>query len=349
MFATAMILRLGAFSRMFHAIAGGFAIKEPLQSQVYGLLVGVVSNVVIEATLSEHVQSDEREKKEMDDRAALSNKIVQMILLLDANKDGELTAEEIDGARHNPEIYDLLRQLDIPHITGAEMVSILDKSGDGFISYDEFRDSLIEMNNPIRARDYVMMQMRVQEAAERVKQLERKLEAISLQVFEVCRKYKEAFAIVNKWIAHKEVPELVAKAKHYCRMHVPGSGVAKAKDWDKIRPRTEEDLDDPDRGRAAVRYLGKILNLPTSLPNMVSEAGAEAAFQWQPHKPEKRKGHSLPEAPPIQDLRKQTLEVDEDHDPFFRHKPLVKTEAFESLRSDIASELYPRGTARGWL
>merc|ERR1712232_497042 len=226
--------------------------------------------------------------------------------------------------------------------------------GDGYVTYEEFRDSLIDMSNQITPRDWVLLQLRAKDVAQKAEMLDLKFTALQAQIQAVSKQYKDAFRMVDIWVESKEVPEMVAKAKEYCRSHI-SSQVAIPKGWDKLNP-VKPKVEPKPEGKDAVRYIGKYLGLPSelpgeglTLPNIVDEDGSPIAVRWPPPKPKKKPGPMLPEAPPLNTLMEKNLEKYkqdfQERDPLGRHIPVKPNAAFAKVQNDISSSIFARDRA----
>merc|ERR1740130_1516430 len=100
-----------------------------------------------------------------DNRITMSHKVMNILLRIDQNGDGQLSAEELDYAmmsdgRENKALLSLLAELGVPFMDGESIVTMLDKSGDRLIGYEELQDGLVALNDAIVPKDHVLLAMR---------------------------------------------------------------------------------------------------------------------------------------------------------------------------------------------
>eukprot|EP00927_Polykrikos_kofoidii_P066082 TRINITY_DN61740_c0_g1_i1.p1 TRINITY_DN61740_c0_g1~~TRINITY_DN61740_c0_g1_i1.p1 ORF type:complete len:663 (-),score=116.41 TRINITY_DN61740_c0_g1_i1:113-2062(-) len=171
----------------------------------YGTMIGVVANMVQDSVMSDRNTQAALMEQRRDKRAEVSFKIVTLIAQVDANNDGELSAEEIDLALEtHPQVGNLLKELQVPFLDGTSLVQMLDQSGDGLISYEEFQNGIVAMEEDIQQRDWVKLNMRVENLLNRTEYLKVRMQKLHTDLHEVHDSVAHAFQAVRDWIDTRE-------------------------------------------------------------------------------------------------------------------------------------------------
>eukprot|EP00929_Paragymnodinium_shiwhaense_P002057 TRINITY_DN102255_c0_g1_i1.p1 TRINITY_DN102255_c0_g1~~TRINITY_DN102255_c0_g1_i1.p1 ORF type:complete len:713 (-),score=147.40 TRINITY_DN102255_c0_g1_i1:34-2061(-) len=231
------------------------------------LLVVNIAIMVQGALTSATIQNAMAMDTKREERMILGRKVLRLLTLVDFNNDGELSAEEIDLAFvQYPQFTAMLTDLGVPVTDGFSLVRMLDKSGDGLISYEELQNGITEMDEELVSKDYVKLSMRLWSLLKRAELLGERLEYIRQQLEEATRKIRGAILAVEKWNNHKETSEMIRHAKDFLRQQLPEPPLKLSADLRaKLDGPKEEDRGDEVSVMLsfADRYLGDVVGGPS--------------------------------------------------------------------------------------
>jgi len=180
----------------------------------YGLVMTVVS-AMVQNSLEAGQQIDAAKRQiQKENDSYLGKKVMRLIELVDEDKDGELSAEEMNKAYKNyPEFKELLNELGVPVADGDQLVAMLDGSGDGLVSYEEFQVGISCMDDEIRPRDFTKVALRSWSALNKVDYLGFKAWALEKEVKIVCELLQDSFESMKEWTVARDDRELWAFAR----------------------------------------------------------------------------------------------------------------------------------------
>eukprot|EP00928_Gymnodinium_smaydae_P088071 TRINITY_DN72219_c0_g1_i1.p1 TRINITY_DN72219_c0_g1~~TRINITY_DN72219_c0_g1_i1.p1 ORF type:complete len:700 (-),score=113.47 TRINITY_DN72219_c0_g1_i1:97-2196(-) len=184
-------------------------------STSYGLLLCVVSSICEDLLQKARLRELNRTGFFQEHQWELGRQAVRLMVAADENNDGNLSAEEIEQALQKfPEARPLLLSLGMPdHLCDPEgIIAMLDTSGEGLVSYEEFTSGLATLENLYRPYDMMKLQLRVWGALTRTQLLEQRCCRLQESISELTRNLQAAFTAVQK--------ELISKGKggSYARM-----------------------------------------------------------------------------------------------------------------------------------
>eukprot|EP00746_Dinoflagellata_sp_MGD_P018709 gnl/MRDRNA2_/MRDRNA2_143380_c0_seq1.p1 gnl/MRDRNA2_/MRDRNA2_143380_c0~~gnl/MRDRNA2_/MRDRNA2_143380_c0_seq1.p1 ORF type:complete len:476 (+),score=102.16 gnl/MRDRNA2_/MRDRNA2_143380_c0_seq1:112-1539(+) len=103
---------------------------------VLNVIIGVIVDSTNEAAKAMEREDIEKIKKE---KLKVLLKIRSMVFALDEDNSGSISEEEIVKGWHDPQLRDLLSEVELPKgFSPQEMLCLLDTDGDGELTFDEF-------------------------------------------------------------------------------------------------------------------------------------------------------------------------------------------------------------------
>jgi len=105
----------------------------------FGLLNALIGVIVEQTTLATQELQKATDLEERQKKMDIVHTLVQMVMDIDSDSDGAITAEEMKAAEAMPEMEDFLRRIDLPPgFSLAELHMMLDQDGSGLLDRDEF-------------------------------------------------------------------------------------------------------------------------------------------------------------------------------------------------------------------
>jgi len=133
---------------LIHKLTIGFAV------------VGVINGVMLQETFKVSSQDDllmVREFKRQQE--GLRKKMKALFYALDADEDGEISAEDFEGLRESAEVKAWLAALGIPTDDIETLFHLLDVDGDGSITADELASRIPRLKGPARSSDVLSLRL----------------------------------------------------------------------------------------------------------------------------------------------------------------------------------------------
>lgn len=187
----------------------------------YGLLVSVVSTVVIEAAKNtKAIEKADAQLRQLE-REQISKQCIEIVQLVDQNNDGELSRVELEVALEDESFRELLEALQVPLLDSESMVQMLDRNGDGIITYDELRRSVMDMENPLGSNDWTWIQLWVDSIAMGSQRFDRRLEELKREIVEINVKIASAIDSIEHWRELRKIPTLYLAALEKVRSALP--------------------------------------------------------------------------------------------------------------------------------
>eukprot|EP00927_Polykrikos_kofoidii_P076696 TRINITY_DN73741_c0_g1_i1.p1 TRINITY_DN73741_c0_g1~~TRINITY_DN73741_c0_g1_i1.p1 ORF type:complete len:645 (+),score=116.12 TRINITY_DN73741_c0_g1_i1:415-2349(+) len=190
-------------------------------STSYGLLLGVLCVSVVEATNSAKVRKKVDDEFRQLERERISTRCMELLQVVDLNNDGELTAKELEDALDLYEFRQLLIELNVPVLDGENLVLMLDRNGDGFITYDEFKESVLDMDKPILSRDWSLLRIWLEAIEGLTRDFDRRVNLIETEIATIKRDLKNAIDAIELWTELRKFPALYQKALEKVRNAKP--------------------------------------------------------------------------------------------------------------------------------
>jgi len=126
---------------------------------VMNVIVGMICDSVL-SKAQDMMTSDQ--VKVRNGKLYLLERLHGLLETIDSNEDGKVDAEEIEMALEDPEVLKLIGSVDLPEgFSAAELVLLLDSSGDGLLSYDNFIRSFYRLIDGGDFQQLCIMQMSV--------------------------------------------------------------------------------------------------------------------------------------------------------------------------------------------
>ncbi|CEM04539.1 unnamed protein product [Vitrella brassicaformis CCMP3155] len=161
----------------------------------FGLL-NIVVGVIVENTLATARNNEDKEKKQMElERMRVLKHLRDIFVLSDADQSGTITLEEFRGAFDNPEVYELLRQIELPIHEAEELFMILDGDNSGELSVDEFIGGCVQLKGNQKPKDMLALQMTLQALQKRVETVEERMQKSMQRLQTLTARMKEISAL----------------------------------------------------------------------------------------------------------------------------------------------------------
>jgi len=288
----------------------------------YGIFQCIVANMCQASMLCSREVEKAMAQTAKEDRIENSYKVLALINLVDENKDGELSAEELDAAFETlPEFEELLNELEVPVLTGEEIVRMFDKSGDGLLSYKELQVGITDLNNPIKTGDFTKLTLRIWAHQRRAEYLSVRLERLQKDVRTVKDKFIRSIDAVHTWMDNRGAPDLILRARKHLRSN-PEISVPVCVDFmEEQRVRSPRDRPADRFISLANRFLGDIVAGPPER----RQARREDALRGAARAAERRE--LLPSPPPPMSVAKERAQREDDDDPYRSGQPIQSKQA----------------------
>lgn len=188
----------------------------------YGLVLCLIANVtqdsMAEARLAEEVQLEIYR----DGRRIVGDRVWEILRLVDADHDGQISAKEMDEALKMPELKQLLQSLNVPLMNGEFLVLLFDKNSNNSITVDELVGGLVVLDDEIATHDYTRLAMRSRNLLLRAQAMSAKAEKLAAQVVTLRQTMEKAFRAAEYFRDTRESTELRGKAIQAIRRLPPG-------------------------------------------------------------------------------------------------------------------------------
>eukprot|EP00400_MALV-I_sp_L67-5_P000018 gene18-393_t len=147
-----------------------------LMFTTFGLL-NLVIGVIVENTLAAARNNEEKIRKQQErERTRVLGHLRDIFDLADEDCSGSLTIDEFREALSNPDVENKLKLIDLPVSDAEELFIVLDHSGDGELSVDEFIGGCVRLKGNAKSKDLLSVQISVESLAKRLDVLEDKLQ-----------------------------------------------------------------------------------------------------------------------------------------------------------------------------
>lgn len=187
----------------------------------YGLLATVVSNLVLDSIIAARNLEKALKEVHRENRRLAGNRAMELIKMVDRNRDGTLSDQEIGKALQLKEFRKLLIEMEVPLLDAKEFVLGFDTNGDGVIGYEELRDGLAQMDEEITPKDYTKLAVRIWSIQQRIMRLEERLESMANSVIMLRKKMEVAFKAIRHHLYTRDSEALQRRALDYVRNSVP--------------------------------------------------------------------------------------------------------------------------------
>jgi len=187
----------------------------------YGLLMCIISNIVQESMIASRDSDKAIALVEQENKRQSAGIAFNMLKKLDLDGDGLVSASELDAVKQDPFFIDIMKSLGVPFHDSESLIRLLDKSGDGSVSFSEMVEGFAEMGEDLRPRDFAKLSLRVRNLLMRAGLLEEKVQELSRQLALLRRKLEGAFGAVEHFRNTKNSTELRRKALEAARNSLP--------------------------------------------------------------------------------------------------------------------------------
>lgn len=227
----------------------------------YGIVCGVIAGIVSESMGASRETEKAQQEIYLESRARAGREVISIVDAIDNNSDGQISADELACALQIPKFRQLLSDLGVPISDPDGLIQLMDKSGDGLVSYEELRDTVVDMDSPIKPKDFTKLALRVWNLLQRAELLEQRLENIAAHVNLVCSTLKGAFHWVQHYLDTREETELQRNAKKLLREGMPALPPPPMKHI--IDPNAEKQIKDSlTTGEEFIAFSVRMLSLP---------------------------------------------------------------------------------------
>jgi len=199
----------------------------------YGLMVSAFAVVTaVAATFAKHHQRI-ADMKNQAERERTAEGVLRVMKMMDDNQDGFLSADEIDDALKLESIRHKLWDVGLPTtMDGMAIVNMIDTSGDAMVSYDEFQESLVMLNNPIEVKDFIKMSIRINSVWGRMKVMQRRFLTLNENTWNTSLLFQYGAKSISVWCDHMVELASVKQAKEMARSYNPYKHCPSApKEW----------------------------------------------------------------------------------------------------------------------
>jgi voltage-gated sodium channel len=187
----------------------------------YGLLVAILSNLVQDSMAATQENLAAIRKAQKEKRRQTGMKIRDILADIDEDGSGELDESELAWALENTNLEVVLRELGVPVLDAASLVSLLDYSGDGLVSYEELVAGIVKMDELTTKRDFVMLGFWVKNLLNRTNHLEERLTKLCDQISFIRKRLGGSFGSLNHMIRTAKDTQIRQKAIHMLKTSGP--------------------------------------------------------------------------------------------------------------------------------
>jgi Ca2+-binding EF-hand superfamily protein len=122
-------------------------------------LLNLVTGVILENVMAvSNAEDDEKIRKQEAARLKTMKTIRTVFELADADKNGELTLAEFQGALLDDDVIQLLTTVDIPRYEAEDLFLLLDVDRNGFVSIEEFVEGCMRVKGEAKAKHLLALQ-----------------------------------------------------------------------------------------------------------------------------------------------------------------------------------------------
>eukprot|EP00928_Gymnodinium_smaydae_P013663 TRINITY_DN14970_c0_g1_i1.p1 TRINITY_DN14970_c0_g1~~TRINITY_DN14970_c0_g1_i1.p1 ORF type:complete len:697 (-),score=166.71 TRINITY_DN14970_c0_g1_i1:144-2234(-) len=188
----------------------------------FGIILAIPPVFVNVALNNKAMQEKIAELKLREKREAISEEVMDLIARIDEDNDGNLSETEMERALESEDIKERLFNMGCPTWLDAhDMICMIDRSGDGLISYEEFRDRMVEMQDALRSRDWVKVNISLDMLVRRVGILIRRFDKLVDEVNVVKEIFLGNVKAINDWAKVRDEAAMYREARWQARYGVP--------------------------------------------------------------------------------------------------------------------------------
>jgi len=283
----------------------------------YGLIASIVAEILTEVLWSARSIKAAEEELRQEKRKAVSSKIMEVIAAADENNDGLLSAVELDQVltedfykdfKANPKGIDVrktLLELGLPFsvLNGADLIKVMDTSGDGLVSYTEFRDTMVSLDDDVTPNDYIRLTLRTHSTALKSGRIQRKMTESKREIIVIRELLAAAFyEIEDFFLSGKRADvELEKKTLAYIRSAppaLPPTVQSQSKDWAREQRAIRETEEMDKSARVKFMQMIKTLLPPTEHKEPSKRTTPATAEEARTARLAKRRSKSAPNSPP---------------------------------------------------
>jgi hypothetical protein len=170
----------------------------------YGIM-NIVVGVIVEHTLgTASVTEQVVEEEEAEVKKVVLRDLRKLFELTDADRSGTITREELQAALYEDAAREKFEELGIPMEDLTQIFRLMDPTGKGVVSLDDFISSCMQLLAGHQAKDIMQLAIQVESLSRRMEKLDEALQSIEQDTFETKR--------MTISFMDKVVPKLVGNA-----------------------------------------------------------------------------------------------------------------------------------------
>jgi len=163
-----------------------------------------------------------REATEREGRRYIGDQVLMLLRRADRDGDGVVQAEEFDAALRRTELPALLRELNATDFDGARFIRAFDKLGNKRVTNEEIVEGLIRMDEDIKTKDYVRLNLWARNCLLRASRLGDRVGSLSVKCHDLRVSLEKAIEAMEYFQGTKEMSELRFRAIQAIRSAPPG-------------------------------------------------------------------------------------------------------------------------------
>lgn len=183
----------------------------------YGLLITIVSNLVQESLQTAKVSAQAAKDNAREIRRRSGLKIRDILREVDTDGSGELSEKELEAALVGSRLRSTLLDLGVPVLDAESLIRLLDKTGDGQVSFEELVEGAVRMDEELKPSDYAMLGFWMKSLLNRTQHLEERLEILCSQISFIRARVTGSFAALKHLATSAKDSQLRNRALHVIR------------------------------------------------------------------------------------------------------------------------------------